>query len=374
MGDATEPRIERGHYIPSIDGLRALAVLAVLVYHLDAALLPGGFTGVDIFFVISGYVVSASLARERSRGFVRFTLGFYARRILRIFPALIVCLVLVTLLSTAFIPEAWLSQSSDKTGLYAFFGISNFALVLFNDGYFSPRVDYNPFTHTWSLAVEEQFYLIWPVLLLLVPRRWILPLLGVLVAANVLGMLWQMQATPPETGVLRWALPNATYAPILMGAAMAVLLHQPRGFAALWSVIGGRWSALVWGVVVVALIVVLPDDLRGWPNLALHLAMCALVGACVIREDNGLAGALQLRPLVRLGAVSYGVYLYHLLVLHPVLMGTERFDLSLGWGLFAVYAVASYIVAEISFATWERYFTRFQGRPWGSAPRVEVRS
>jgi len=355
----------QGHF-GSLDGLRAIAIGAVLWHHwpgrfdlLDAKLSHYGFLGVDLFFVISGYLITTLLLREESRDGVFSLPAFYWRRVLRILP---VYYLVVTLVGVYYILLRGETQYLELWPYYYLF-LSNF---LIGD---IPMLD-----PTWSLAVEEQFYLIWPVLLLLVPRRWILPLLGVLVAANVLGMLWQMQATPPETGVLRWALPNATYAPILMGAAMAVLLHQPRGFAALWSVIGGRWSALVWGVVVVALIVVLPDDLRGWPNLALHLAMCALVGACVIREDNGLAGALQLRPLVRLGAVSYGVYLYHLLVLHPVLMGTERFDLSLGWGLFAVYAVASYIVAEISFATWERYFTRFRGRPWGSAPRVEVRS
>lgn len=350
----------------SLDGLRAIAIGAVLWHHwpgrfdlLDAKLSHYGFLGVDLFFVISGYLITTLLLREEARDGAFSLPGFYWRRVLRILP---VYYLVVTLVGVYYIVLRGETQYLDLWPYYYLF-LSNFLIG-----------DIPMLAPTWSLAVEEQFYLIWPVLLLLAPRRWVLPLLAVLVAANVAGMLWQMQATPPETGVLRWALPNATYAPILMGAAMAVLLNGVRGFAVLCSVIGARWAAPVWLVVVLGLIVVLPDSLLGWPNLALHLAMCALVGACVIREDNGLAWALQLRPLVRLGAVSYGVYLYHLLVLHPIMIGAERFDQSLGWGLFALYVGLNYIVAEISFATFERYFTRFRGRPWGRAPRVEVRS
>lgn len=347
----------------SLDGLRAIAIAAVLWHHWpgrddlwDAKLSGYGFLGVDLFFVISGYLITTLLLREEARDGVFSLSGFYWRRVLRILP---VYYLVVTLVGVYYIVLRGETQYLELWPWYYLF-LSNFL------------TDHIPMLDpTWSLAVEEQFYLIWPLLLLLVPRRWILPLLAVLVAANVLGMLWQMQATPPETGVLRWALPNATYAPILMGAAMAVILHRSRGFSALWAVTGARWAAPLWLGMVLALIVILPDRLLGWPNLVLHLAMCALVGACVIREDNGLARALQLRPLVRLGAVSYGVYLYHLLVLHPVMVGAEWFDLSLSMGMFAVYAVLSYIVAEISFATFERVFTRFRDTPWGRRSRVE---
>ena len=350
----------------SLDGLRALAIAAVLWHHwpgrfdlLDAKLGDYGFLGVDLFFVISGYLITTLLLREEQRDGQFSLSAFYWRRVLRILP---VYYLVVTLVGLYYVV---LRGETDYAVLWPYYYIflSNFL------------TDHIPMlSPSWSLSVEEQFYMIWPLLLLLVPRRGILPLLGLLVAANLLGMLWQMQATPPETGVLRWALPNATYAPILMGAAMAMLLQAPRSFAALWAVLHARWAAPAWLGLVLVLIVILPDDLLGWPNMALHLAMCGLVGACVIREDNGLARLLQARALVRLGMVSYGVYLYHLLVLHPVLIVTERFELELGWGLFAVYAVLSYVVSEVSFATWERYFTRFRGRPWGRAPRVEMKS
>lgn len=153
-------------YVREIDGLRAMAVLSVMLFHLDKNLLPGGFVGVDVFFVISGYVVSRALAARQPRSFGIYLGEFFSRRFVRILPALVVCLTLVSLITVLFIPSSWLSSTTEKTGLWAFFGASNFALTIFHDAYFSPQVDYNPFTHTWSLAVEEQFYLILPLVLL----------------------------------------------------------------------------------------------------------------------------------------------------------------------------------------------------------------
>jgi peptidoglycan/LPS O-acetylase OafA/YrhL len=152
-------------YLPGIDGLRAIAVLAVMLFHLDAGLLPGGFSGVDVFFVISGYVVARSLTGRTEESFGRFILGFYSRRIRRIVPALLLCLVLTTLFTVWFIPDSWLSSTTRQVGLFAFFGLSNLALVFYQDDYFSPRAEYNPFVHTWSLGVEEQFYFIFPLLI-----------------------------------------------------------------------------------------------------------------------------------------------------------------------------------------------------------------
>lgn len=153
-------------YYPYIDGLRAFAVLSVLVYHVNASWLPGGFTGVDVFFVISGFVVSASVASFKGQGLLQFAGYFYARRIRRIFPALIVCLLATALISALFIPASWLSMVNEKTGLYAFLGLSNLILAQNGRDYFAPTAEFNPYTHTWSLAVEEQFYLAFPLLFL----------------------------------------------------------------------------------------------------------------------------------------------------------------------------------------------------------------
>lgn len=153
-------------YRPDIDGLRAIAVLAVIIYHLNQRWLPGGFTGVDIFFVISGYVVTASLIKSKSNNIADYLLSFYARRIRRILPALFAC-ILITSLLTIFLVEPSQAQLYAKSAFYALIGLTNIYFAYQNKGYFDFDQELNPFLHTWSLGVEEQFYLIFPLILIL---------------------------------------------------------------------------------------------------------------------------------------------------------------------------------------------------------------
>jgi len=152
--------LSKVQYRPDVDGLRAIAVLSVMIYHLNSAFLPGGFVGVDVFFVISGFVVTSSLVAGRSASLPAFVGEFYARRLARIVPALVLALVVSAFAATLFIPEAWLSSLSERTAQYAFFGLSNWVMQANSDFYFAPRAEFNPYVQTWSLGVEEQFYLI----------------------------------------------------------------------------------------------------------------------------------------------------------------------------------------------------------------------
>ncbi|MCF8002728.1 MAG: acyltransferase [Chromatiaceae bacterium] len=360
-------RCLQGHYIPAIDGLRALAVLAVMFYHFDAALLPGGFTGVDVFFVISGYVVSASLARQQDSGFFAFTLSFYARRIVRILPALIVCLLLVTLASTALIPQAWLSDSSDQTGLFAFFGLSNVMLVLLNDGYFAPRVEFNPFTHTWSLGVEEQFYLLFPLVffawLQLHHRRgWsgigAKALLPTLLIGSLLFAWW---ATPRHPDWAFYLLPSRFWE-----LAAGVLLFQLQQGGASTLDRGWQQSLLAGfglGLILFAF---------GWSNTAAFpfpWALAAVVGTllmiAVVTVPNQQATANASRPpvvqwlleqpwLVHLGKISYSLYLWHwpIAVLMRWTSGLET------WPQFLIALSLSVLFAEASFRWVEQPIRR----------------
>jgi peptidoglycan/LPS O-acetylase OafA/YrhL len=190
------------NYRPDIDGLRAIAVLSVIAYHLNPTWLPGGFVGVDVFFVISGFVVAASLLHAPQHSFAKFAAFFYARRLLRIAPALIVVLIASAMLATLFIPRAWLNSFSEKTALYAVFGLSNWLMARNTDNYFAPRAEFNPYTHTWSLGVEEQFYLIFPFVFFvwlkwrkrsLVGANVLLITLGV---ASLVGSAWAITHEP----------------------------------------------------------------------------------------------------------------------------------------------------------------------------------
>lgn len=153
---------KKPYYAHFIDGMRAVAVLAVIICHLNPRWLPGGFAGVDIFFVISGFVVAISVSGLESVTLKNFLVYFYSRRLLRIYPVLVVCL-LATFIGTAlFIPYAGTSTFISNSGFFSFFGLSNFILASDGGGYFSPSAEFNPFTHTWSLAIEEQFYVLFP--------------------------------------------------------------------------------------------------------------------------------------------------------------------------------------------------------------------
>src|ERR1044071_7873954 len=152
----------RAKYVPQIDALRAVAVIAVLLFHLDHRFLPVGCSGVDVFFVVSGYVISRSMVELDATQWWRFVGEFYSRRALRILPALLVCLCVSFTLTTIFIPKAWLSTTIYDTARYSFWGFGNVALLNSGDDYFAPRIEFNAFAHMWSLGVEEQFYLLFP--------------------------------------------------------------------------------------------------------------------------------------------------------------------------------------------------------------------
>jgi len=167
---------------------------------------------------------------------------------------------------------------------------------------------------TWSLSVEEQYYLIWPLLLLLLPGRWIGTVLSLIIIGNVLIMTGKVWVPDPiKIGPLLLRMPNATYAPILMGSLAAVLLHTRTIFERIWPVASHRAASIVGVIALVAAMEFLPEDLKGVPNLIVHSLMTFILITLVVQKQN-LFSPLLTNPLIaRIGAISYGIYLYHLL-------------------------------------------------------------
>lgn len=169
-------------YRPDVDGLRAVAVLAVIVYHVNEAWLPGGFVGVDIFFVISGFVVTGSLLHKPQRSRIDFLLAFYSRRVKRLSPSLLI-VVLATSVALAVKLPPWAAPLDEYflSGMLSLVGMANMHYATLPTGYFDAGqtgLKLNPFTHCWSLAVEEQFYGLFPFLVLLIFGRRVSTLAG----------------------------------------------------------------------------------------------------------------------------------------------------------------------------------------------------
>ncbi len=302
--------MSRPGYVPHIDGLRAVAVLSVIAYHLNNHWLPGGFTGVDVFFVISGFVVSGSVGGLERMSVLRFLAYFYSRRLFRIAPALLVCLMITSLAFVLLVPSAWLSMTAQKTGQAAFYGFSNFVLARTSNDYFSPFVDYNPFTHSWSLAVEEQFYLIFPALFLpWIGRRRRLAV--ALVAAGFFAsLLWARHLAAVDPGRSFYMISSRFWE-----LATGVLLYQ--ALALLQAGPLPRWVATLGSAIAAALLaaglMVVAPATTPYPGGALPVLGAA--GILLFLHDGARGGPvlalLDLGVMRYIGRISYSLYLWH---------------------------------------------------------------
>ena len=287
-------------YRPDIDGLRAIAVILVVNFHAFPEAMPGGFIGVDIFFVISGFLITGIIVRELDQQ--RFSLlAFYNRRIRRIFPALIVVLCATLVLGWLWmLPAAYAQLSADVFASAAFF--SNIALLL-QSGYFDIESAKKPLLHLWSLSIEEQFYLFWPLILMLVARM----RLSILVAASVIGV---------ASFVLNVAL---------IGSNPVATFYLP--FTRAWELLAGAVLACSWnqisqtstasnlrasiGLVLIAVAAGVLETKSAFPG---WWAILPVAGAALLLSAPAAwfcRTLLASRPLVWIGLISYPLYLWH---------------------------------------------------------------
>lgn len=287
-----------------IDGLRAVAVVPVIMFHAGVGGVAGGFVGVDVFFVISGYLISRIILNDLEQG--RFSIAhFYERRARRILPALFFMMAVCLPLAWAWLLPRDMKQFSQSVAAVSFF--SSNILFWQQSGYFDIASELKPLLHTWSLAVEEQFYIFYPIAIMLLWRRkqLIVPCLIVVSLASLALAQWGSAHKPIATFFL---LPTRAWE-LTVGALTAFhLAHRPD------AALASRWSHLfaALGLVMIVASIFVFDSATPFPSL---LALMPTLGTALIikfASPANLTGQfLGARPLVGIGLVSYSAYLWH---------------------------------------------------------------
>ena len=334
---------------PALDGLRAIAVGGVVTYHLGATWLPGGFLGVDLFFVLSGFLITSLLLDEIARR-GRIAYGdFLARRARRLLPALYLLLLAVCAWAAwVALPEA----IGDLRGaaLAALFYVANWFFIATGQSYFADALGPSPLEHTWSLAIEEQFYLLWPLLLLVFVRRLgpraLIYALALLIAGSVLSMAVLYDAGDPSVAYFGTL---SRIHELLVGCLLAYLVH--RGLAVHAAI---RWTAWV-PLVLMGVMMATVSDMTGFYYRGGSLVFCLVVAWLLLALGAGPPGGgptrlLSWAPLAWIGLISYGIYLWHwplILWLTPTTTGLDGGALALlRLGATLAVATASYYLVE----------------------------
>ncbi len=348
-------------YRSDIDGLRCLAVVPVVLFHANFYGAPGGFIGVDVFFTISGFLITTIIYREMIDG--QFSLiEFYERRARRILPALFAVTAAALVVGWFTLTPADYAQMAESI-LAALFFVSNFWFWQNSGGYIDGATDYLPMLHSWSLAVEEQFYIFFPLLLLLIfylGRQFARPALVVLTVGSLLAAIW---ATPRMPAASFYLLPTRAWE-LGLGAILAVGLIPARAPRFL------REAAGFLGLCGVLLPVIFYDWNMTFPGLA---ALPPVLGTALLIWA-GTAGPvmasrlLSFKPFVFVGLISYSLYLWHWPVMAFVRNRLATIELEPIWQVSTI--LLSFVLACLSWRFVERPFRK--RRPQGGLSRVTV--
>ena len=354
-------------YRPDIDGLRAVAVISVILFHLSSAWLPGGFLGVDIFFVISGYLIGGILFRELSTN--TFSLkNFYLRRMRRILPAFFAVVIFVLVVGgQLMVPGSDDWNPTRSSALWSVFFSGNIFFAQ-NTDYFAPTVELQPLNHLWSLAVEEQFYFLYPLILLVImfvvrsaskngaklntPVVWVLVLLA---AFSFSRAFFPMSYHDSE--LVAYYLPHLRFGELLIGAILAVAVsNSTKEISSTRANVVGSLGLLV---LVICLTISFPNKTPWFPGFA--AAIPCIASAAVIYAGlgtNWVKNMLSNRAVVFVGKISYSLYLWHwpLLAFAHYLLGKQLTP--------QVLAVVALLTVLISIASYYFIEQPLRHRQW----------
>lgn len=342
-------------YRPDIDGLRAFAVLAVIVNHADPGALVSGFLGVDVFFVISGYVIALSLMANADQPVGAFLHGFYRRRIKRLMPALILCVAVSSLVLLAIDPDP---EVSLRTGAAALFGVANIYLYFQQLDYFAADIGFNAFTHTWSLGIEEQFYLLLPAIFWwgLRARSPGLLLGGVVVFSGLsFAAFLTLRDTQP---IASFYLLHTRFWELGAGVALA-LLFKSRPEVASVPQSSGWWIG--WqGLFLIGL---LGSLAMGEPDGRVMTALVVVLTMMLIAAPDR-TWLLENPVTVYLGRISYTLYLWH----WPLLV-FQRLAPDASWTQPAPLIGLLFGASILSYHLLEQ---PLRHRPWSAGRRLDI--
>lgn len=339
-------RVLAPHHNAALDGLRGLAIVGVLLFHTDA--LPGGFLGVDLFFALSGYLITGLLLREVETTGQISLWAFWGRRTRRLLPAQAAMLLVVTVV-VWFVSPADLVRTTLVDGPWVQAHLMNWHLLAESASYWDRFGSARVFEHLWSIAVEEQFYLVWPVVVLVVCRvasrtQASVAVVAALVSlASLVAMIALVDAADPT----RVYVGTDTRAFSLLAGAVVATGPVRRALARAVGPHGGIVAAILAATLLAGWVLVDGESSPGLfvGGLFAHSVGCAvLIALCVGAPASRLAAVLECRPLRGLGLISYGLYLWHWPV---IVLFTQSTGLT-SWVLTATVILASTVVAVLS--------------------------
>ena len=353
---------QRLAYLPALDGVRALAVGMVIIYHLDLGVVVGGFLGVDLFFVLSGFLITTLLLREfAAEGRIDLP-HFWLRRARRLLPALFLLLAAIALWAFTASPFERDQLRGDILAALAY--VANWRFIVEGQSYFAEFSTPSPVRHLWSLAIEEQFYVVWPLICLVAfglafrARRHLGALVGVLAVATVASVAALALSFDEFDPSFAYYATHTRAHELLVGALVAVLVERRADVRALVTrfavplALGGMAVVLAFGAL---LSDVAPFYYYGG-SLVFSIGAAALIAGLALGPDRApLTRVLSLRPIVYLGAISYGLYLWHWPIV--IWLSPERVGLD-GWALAALRVAATLAVSSASFFLVEQPIRR----------------
>ena len=338
-------------YRPEIDGLRAIAVLAVIINHFNPNLLPGGFLGVDIFFVISGYVITQSILSTKSKNFWEFISFFYEKRIKRLLPALMIYILVGSILICLFKEDP---SEQIQTGLLSLFGLSNIDLFRKSTDYFAESTSLNPFAHTWSLGVEAQFYFIYPILIWLIKlksktQKINRTLFAVIISLSLISIILYIQIYYQNSMAAYFLMPTRFWE-IAVGCLFFLKIRKK-------TYLNINLSTYILSGIITCFF--LPISAIPFSNFLIVLLTLFLLASA--KEETKIYSFLTNKYIIRVGLLSYSLYLWHwgILSISKLTIGVHWWTIPIQFLLIFCCALLSYEFIEKPFRRDGSFFSKW---------------